>query len=173
MAEGIEADQAGAAAKGAQPAVIREFLATVLGDPDAMREFLSAVLQEPAIMRQLVAGDVERAIDTEAAIAELSEKAVALDRLADTRGSLCITDGAKILGVPPRRFSHWLMGNSWIYRRERSGAYAAFQSKLDAGLLHQKITRLTRTDGSEKVVEQIRITTKGLAKLAAALGKTI
>lgn len=128
-----------------------------------------AALQDPAAMREILLAYCDRVIQAENTTALLTTKATALDRLADTNGALCITDAAKTLGVRPKRLFHWLMAESWIYRRGEAGPYAAFQSKLDAGLLRQKITRLTRTDGPAKVVEQILVTPKGIGVLATKL----
>lgn len=125
-----------------------------------------AALQDPIAMREILLAYCERVIQAEASNAQLTEKATALDRLADSTGTLCITDAAKSLGLQPKRLFHWLMGENWIYRRGEGGPYAAFQNKLDAGLLQQRVTRLPRINGPAKVVEQILVTPKGLARLA-------
>ena len=41
-----------------------------------------------------------------------------------------------------------------------------YQSKTASGLLEHKVTTVLRADGSEKVTEQVRVTPKGLEKLA-------
>lgn len=45
----------------------------------------------------------------------------------------------------------------------------AYQDKLAAGLLEHKTTTVHRTDGSEKTVTQVRVTPKGLTRLAQEL----
>jgi hypothetical protein len=41
-----------------------------------------------------------------------------------------------------------------------------YQSKVAAGLLEHKVTTVLRADGTEKIVEQVRITPKGMTALA-------
>lgn len=125
-----------------------------------------AALQDPAAMREILLAYCDRVIQAETANAQLTEKASALDRLANSSGSLCITDAAKALGVQPKRLFHRLAGENWIYRRTGSGEWVAYQNRLNAGLLELKVTRLTRTNGPAKMVEQVLITPKGLARLA-------
>lgn len=129
-------------------------------------------LQDPATMREILLGYVDRVIESEAANAQLTEKASALDRLANSTGSLCITDAAKSLGLPPKRLFHFLAGQDWIYRRGDGGAWTAYQTRLNAGLLEVKVNRLTRTDGPARITEQVKITPKGLARLAELLETT-
>lgn len=63
----------------------------------------------------------------------------------------------------------WLQGNGWIYSRPGVAGYLGYQRKTAASLLEHKITTVLRTDGSEKVTEQIRVTAKGLTKLAVLI----
>lgn len=129
-------------------------------------------LQDPAAMREILLAYVDRVIESEAMSAQLTEKASALDRLANSTGSLCVTDAAKSLGMPPKKLFHWLAGQDWIYRRGDGGAWTAYQTKLNTGLLEVKVTRLTRIDGPAKITEQVKITPKGLARLAELLETT-
>lgn len=129
-----------------------------------------AILEDPKKMRELLLAYADRAIEAREETASLAHKANALDRLADTGGGMCVTDAAKSLGVQPKRLFHWLMAHEWIYRRGDHGAYAAYQTRLTSGLLKQKVTRLSRVDGTTKLVEQIQVTPKGLAKLASDIG---
>lgn len=46
------------------------------------------------------------------------------------------------------------------------GGEVAYQDKLAAGLLEHKTTTVYRSDGSEKTATQVRVTTKGLTRLA-------
>lgn len=130
----------------------------------------AAALEDPVVMRALLLSYCDRVIASETAATRLSEKASALDRLADASGTMCVTDAAKTLGMQPKKLFYWLMAHDWVYRRERSGAYAAYQTRLTSGLLAQKVTRITRTDGSARLAEQVLVTPKGLARLAAEIG---
>lgn len=50
-----------------------------------------------------------------------------------------------------------------------------YQSKVASGLLEHKVTTVTTADGSERITEQVRVTPKGVTRLAElikpALGK--
>ena len=99
-------------------------------------------------------------------IEAMQEDVDAFDRIAKADGSLCITDAAKALQMRPKELFGWLRENGWIYKRPGSGHDLGYQSKTASGLLEHKVTTVLRADGSEKVTEQVRVTPKGLAKMA-------
>ncbi|WP_158275164.1 phage regulatory protein/antirepressor Ant [Thioclava sp. NG1] len=99
-------------------------------------------------------------------IADMREDVAAHDRLAKAEGSLNITESAKALGVRPKDLFEWLSHNGWTYKRPNGGTWLGYQSKCNAGLLEHKTTTVLRADGSEKVTEQVRVTAKGLTRLA-------
>ena len=99
-------------------------------------------------------------------IEAMQEDVDALDRLAKADGSLCITDAAKALQMRPKALFGWLRENGWIYKRPGAAHDLGYQSKTASGLLEHKVTTVLRADGSEKVTEQVRVTAKGLEKLA-------
>lgn len=129
--------------------------------PDPMQ-----VLADPAALRQALLTYSERVMHLEAANADMQPKVAAFSRIAEAEGSLCITSAAKHLQLQPKALFAWLSEHRWIYRRAGGTAWLAYQDKLQAGLLEHKITTVARGDGSEKVVEQVRITSKGLVRLA-------
>lgn len=104
-------------------------------------------------------------------IKALEPKAEALDRIATADGSLCITNAAKDLQVRPKDLFGYLSRSKWIYKRPGNASWTAYQDKLQQGLLEHKTTEVTRTDGSSKVTEQVRVTPKGLAKLARLIAE--
>ncbi|GCD58211.1 phage associated-antirepressor BRO [Acetobacter pasteurianus NBRC 3280] len=99
-------------------------------------------------------------------LAEAQPKAEAHDRIAGADGSLNITEAAKALQVRPKDLFAWLSCNGWIYKRPGSLSWLGYQSRTTNGDLVHKIMTILRPDGSEKVSEQVRITPKGIAKLA-------
>lgn len=133
--------------------------------PDPMQ-----VLADPAALRQALLTYSERVMHLEAANAEMQPKVDAFSRIAEAEGSLCITSAAKHLQLQPKVLFAWLSEHRWIYRRAGGTAWLAYQDKLQAGLLEHKVTTVARGDGSEKVVEQVRVTPKGLVRLAEQLG---
>ncbi|MBC8729970.1 DNA-binding protein [Paraburkholderia sp. UCT2] len=122
--------------------------------PDALR--LAADLAEQ-----------NRALESK--VAEQAPKVEALDRIATAEGSLCIRDAAKTLQHRPVDLKRWLLAHQWVYHRPGHAPLIGYQEKIQAGLLEHKVTTVTRTDGSDKVVEQVRITPKGLTRLASAI----
>lgn len=99
-------------------------------------------------------------------IEAMREDVDALDRLSKADGSLCVTDAAKALQMRPKDLFGWLRENGWIYKRPGAAHDLGYQSKTASGLLEHKVTTVLRADGSEKVTEQVRVTPKGLEKLA-------
>jgi hypothetical protein len=58
----------------------------------------------------------------------------------------------------------------WIYKRAGNSHWLGYQEKVQSGYLEHKVTEVTRGDGSTKITEQVRVTPKGLTKLAKQLG---
>jgi Rha family phage regulatory protein len=103
-------------------------------------------------------------------VEKLAPKAEALDRFATfAEGSMCITNAAKALQQQPKAFFRWLQEHQWIFRRPGGSGWLAYQSRIQVGYLEHKVTTVERGDGSEKVVEQVLVTAKGLAKLSEHL----
>lgn len=107
----------------------------------------------------------------QADIIEFKPKAEALNRLSIADGSLCITNAAKDLQVRPKDLFLYLSSNKWIYKRTGNASWSAYQDKIQKGLLEHKTTIVNRSDGSEKITEQVRVTSKGLTKLAVLIQK--
>jgi phage antirepressor YoqD-like protein len=127
----------------------------------------SALLNDPAVMRGLLLNYTEKVIALEATVAKQSPKVAALDRLTLADGMLNITNAAKTLEITPnQRLFVYLAANGWIYRRIGGKGWVGYQDRINSGYLTHKITTVQTSDGREKVVEQVLITPKGLARLA-------
>lgn len=125
------------------------------------------VLNDPAAMRGLLLGYSEKVLALESTVAAQATKVAALDRFATfADGSMCITNAAKSLQQQPKAFFRWLQEHQWIFRRPGGSGWIAYQSRIQVGYLEHKVTTVERGDGSEKVVEQVLVTPKGLSKLA-------
>lgn len=129
------------------------------------------VLNDPAAMRGLLLTYTEKVLELEEKVAEQAPKVQALDRIATSDGSLCITDAAKTLQVQPKKLFAWLRENRWIYRRAGATTDIAYQDRIMVGLLEHKTTLVVTSDGSERSVTQVRVTPKGMAKLAELLSE--
>ncbi|MCW2484860.1 phage antirepressor KilAC domain-containing protein [Candidatus Symbiopectobacterium sp. NZEC127] len=129
------------------------------------------VLSDPAAMRGLLLTYTEKVIALEGTVETLTPKAEALDRIATkSEGSMCITDAAKHLQLQPKKAFQVLSQNHWIYKRAGGKSWLGYQEKIQRGLLEHKVTTVSRSDGSEKMVEQVLITAKGLTQLSEILG---
>lgn len=104
-------------------------------------------------------------------VAEMQPEVEAFERISKADGSLCVTDAAKSLQMRPKDLFAWLNAHDWIYKRPGCSHWCGKSNKLKQGCLEHKTTTVTRTDGSEKTVEQVRITPKGLTKLAKLLNQ--
>lgn len=124
--------------------------------PEALR--LAADLAEQNTRLQLV-------------VSEQAPKVEALQRIADARGAMCLTDAAKHLGVQRKLLLEWMQANRWIYRRSGSMHWLGFEPRLQAGLLEHKVTVIGIDDDSQqRLASQVRVTPKGLAVLAQKMG---
>ena len=111
---------------------------------------------------RLEAANHELALQMEAA----KPKVEALDLIATADGSLNLTEAAKALQQQPRKFNQYLSSLRWIYKRAGGKRWLGYQDKVQQGLLEHKVETITLADGSERLCEQVRITPKGLTKLA-------
>jgi anti-repressor protein len=127
-------------------------------------------LHDPATMRSLLLAYSEKLLTAESKVAALAPKAVALDRIADASGAMNLTLSAKALQVQPKKLMDYLRDKHWIYRRPGGSGNVAYQDKIQAGYLTHKITTVQREDGTDKVVEQVLVTGKGLARLSQVMG---
>lgn len=104
-------------------------------------------------------------------VQEQAPQVQALARIADARGTLCLTDAAKHLGIQRKVLLAWMRENRWIYRREGSAHWLGYQPRLQAGLLEHRVTVLgTEDDGDQRLASQVRVTPKGLTVLAQKMG---
>ncbi|RDH41607.1 phage antirepressor [Zooshikella ganghwensis] len=130
----------------------------------------SVVLAKAVLMAQSIIETKTAQLDVaKEEIKAMLPKAEAFEKIAASNETLCITNAAKDLQMKPRDLFSWLSMNKWIYRRPGAPGWTAYQDKIQRGFLVHKFTAIERQDGSEKIVDQVRLTTKGVAKLAQAL----
>lgn len=106
-------------------------------------------------------------------IEEDRPKVEALERIALSDGGMCITNAAKSLQLQPSFLFSWLQESKWIYRRVGGKNWVGYQDKIQTGYLEHKVNTVARSDGSEKTVEQVLVTPKGLAKLSQLFVKEV
>lgn len=132
----------------------------------------ASILESPAAMRSLLLVYTEKVIALTAKVEDMAEDVAAHERLTKADGSLNVTEAAKNLGMRPRDLFDWLSHNGWIYKRANSPTWLGYQPKCNQGLMEHKTTTVLRSDGSEKITEQVRITAKGLSMLAKLIKPT-
>jgi anti-repressor protein len=130
-------------------------------------------LSNPALLQTLLLDNVNKVLALQSEVKEKNTvieqqatKVLAHDKLTLADGSLNITESAKALNVPPQKMFKALEMAKWIYRRVGGSNWLGYQDKIQRGYVTHKITTVKMNDGSEKISEQVRITPKGLTKLA-------
>lgn len=110
----------------------------------------------------------QKRLAAEAKVAEQALKVAALDRLSEAEGSFSLREAAKAVDIPERKFIQALHSMGWTYRH-RGGDWLAKAEKTRQGLLTHKVSTIEKRDGTEKIVERVRVTPKGLTRLAQLL----
>lgn len=127
-------------------------------------------LNDAEFLRGTLLSYSEKVIALEHRVDEMKPDVEALERIAKADGSMCITAAAKHLQVQPKFLFKLLSERHWIYRRAGGKAWLGYQDKIQSGYLEHKVTTVNRSDGSEKIVEQVLITAKGITKISRLLG---
>jgi len=122
-------------------------------------------LSRMEILKLAVAAE-EECLKLKAVVAANEPKIETYNRIANSEGSMCITDVAKNLQMNRNHLFRWMADNKWIYRRDIETPWIGYQTKVDKGLLMHKTITITRNDCTEKSVSQVRVTPKGLVELA-------
>ncbi|CDM89200.1 phage antirepressor KilAC domain-containing protein [Xenorhabdus bovienii] len=117
---------------------------------------------------RLAADLAEQKAELEHKVEEMKPDVAALERIAKSDGSMCVTDAAKQLQVKPKSLFDLMSHNKWIYRRMGT-PWVGYQEKIQQRLIEHKVTVVIKPDGEEKTVSQVRITPKGISKLAKIL----
>jgi len=128
--------------------------------PDRVRDFFKEVFPKE-----------QAAYDEK--IDEMKPKANGYDLIAGADGSLCLTDAAKELQQRPKDLIAWMSANQWIYKRAGCSSWIGYQDRIQAGYLEHKSNIVMDAMGNERIRDQVRITGKGLAKLAKQFARDI
>lgn len=136
------------------------------GQADAL-----ATLEDPTKLRELLLGYADRVIGLERTVAEQAPKVEALDRIADSRGALCLTDAAKALQIRRCDLIDWLQQHNWIYKRDGT-AWRPYQQRIEQKVMVLKVVR-RGSEADPLLFDQTLITPKGLTTLAERLGRPV
>ena len=124
-----------------------------------------AALSRMQLLELAMQAEQER-VALEHKVAALLPKADAFDRIAGADGSCCVTDAARILQMRPKELFGWLHRHGWIFRRTGCTGWRPHSDRVNQGLLRLMLATMRRDDGSEKTVEQLKVTRRGLTRLA-------
>jgi prophage antirepressor-like protein len=96
-------------------------------------------------------------------------KAEALDRIATADGALSVTEAAKALQVRPKDLFSYMQSHHWAYRKSGSGTWLGKAYRSNSGDVTHKVATIKNPDGTDRIVDQLKITPQGLAKLAKGM----
>ncbi|MGP6426336.1 MULTISPECIES: phage antirepressor KilAC domain-containing protein [Pseudomonas] len=127
--------------------------------------------QIPATYAEALQAAADQAKDNQTlrlVILDQAPKVAAINRLAAAGGAICITDAAKHLQLKPSKLFAWMQQNRWIFRRQGSGRWTAYQPRITSGLMVHKVTALKPDSetGADRAAFDPLVTPKGLARLA-------
>lgn len=120
--------------------------------------------EDPAQLRGLLVNYAERTQIAETRVAALEPEAEAMERLRASDGSVTPRIAAKTLDVPERKFIKWLEVNSWAFRQGR--VLQGYSERRKQGYVEHEPRTFIDGNGEERTSIQMKITPKGLARLA-------
>ncbi len=129
------------------------------------------VLNDPAAMRGLLLTYSEKVLALEARVEAQEIKVATLDRIEGADGSLCLTDAAKTLKVRPIDLIRFMDGRRWIYKRPQNRNWIGYHDKIAGGYLEHDDHLYIDKEGRERVSTQVKVTGKGLLRLAELLNE--
>lgn len=158
--------------------IVRQFKKALIRDFFNMRRALAAPalpnFADPAAAARAWADEVEakRALASKAAqlehqVADQAPAVAGLKLIADASGSMCFRDAAATLNMPQHALTDYLVSKGWIYERAGAEGYKAYRARLQAlDLRYNTFGYESKTTGERKARQQVRITNKGLTRLA-------
>lgn len=153
-----------------------EFTARVVDRWQELEAKAAAPALDPANLSRMqlielaMQAETER-IALEGKVVEMTPKVAALDRIATADGSLCLMDAAKQLQMRPKDLITFMSAHQWIYKRAGGSAWIGYRDRIQSGLLEHKSNIVIDGAGCERIRDQVRVTAKGLARLAEIIEK--
>ena len=126
--------------------------------PRAPTTFLEAM--------ELVVSTERARLELECKVGAMMPVVAAHKRLTESEGTHEIRQAAKLLKLNPRELTEWLSENRWIYKHSRLSRWAAFQDKINEGLLMHHVNVVDLPQGGSVTSNQVRVTANGLATIA-------
>ena len=164
----------------------RQFFMECERQPEALAAPLTAPnpsnviadLYDPEFLKEVIARLAPRALLLEAKQEQIpstlepdpvtARKAEAFDHLTTAPGeAYAMTVAAKLLALPPTKFMDWLAAMKWIFRG--ADGWQSYQQRIEAGHLEHRLNVIEHKEGFERAHAQVRVTSRGLAKLSELL----
>lgn len=100
-------------------------------------------------------------------VADQAPAVAGFNLIADASGSMCFRDAAANLNMRQCDLMDYLVSKKWVYEREGAVGYKAYRNRLQAlDLRYNTFPYESKTTGERKARQQVRITNKGLTRLA-------
>jgi Rha family phage regulatory protein len=127
------------------------------------------LLNNPASLRNLLLANTEKVLALQGKVAEQAPVVNAYARIAEADGTFCVRDTAKNLQIRPSDLTKYLVANRWIYKRPGTKEWIAYQDRIMTGLVTHKVATIPHDDGHDRIRTQVRITPKGIGRIAQDL----
>lgn len=122
-------------------------------------------LDDPAQLVPLLTSYAKRTQIAEDKVSRMQPKAEALEHMEASEGSVSPRIAAKTLNVPERKFFRWLHANNWSFRQGKT--WQGYSERIKQGYIeHEPYTYTVPETGEERTRVQMKITPKGMARLA-------
>lgn len=136
---------------------------------DPLANFRDQIPGNLADALMLAGSAMKRADHAEQELKIAKPKAEAFERIAESKGAICMRDAAKPLQLKPKELRDYLVAKKWIF--QGSGFWIGYQDKINTGYIEIKEHKYSSTDGDERFKPQVLITNKGIVKLAQMLAE--
>lgn len=122
------------------------------------------MLSEDQIIAQSMAILTKRNDEQAKQIENMKPKVAAIERIEASQGSQLPTVIAKLFSMPQNRFFKELHAKNWTYKRGK--VWVGYEDKVKRGYLENDLRTFTDASGEERTSVQLKITPKGVARLA-------
>lgn len=111
--------------------------------------------------------------EKDAIIAQQGVQVKKLERLEGAKGSMCVSDAAKTLGVGRDALFARMQAERWIFKRAGNKNWLAYDDKRRTGYLEHDDHIYFDSEGRERIATRVLVTAKGLVKLAEVLNRPL
>lgn len=128
---------------------------------------------DPKVMLACFEHLQKQASEKDAIIAEQGVQVKKLERLEGAKGSMCVSDAAKTLGVGRDALFARMQAERWIFKRAGNKNWLAYDDKRRSHYLEHDDHIYFDSEGRERIATRVLVTAKGLVKLAEVLNRPL